>query len=90
LRSHPDGCTDCQIRTQEHEKKIDWAKYFGTASLRQRYANARCLKDEIYRRWLDNLGKCALADDRDMAREAARRIDYIEQNLFGATRGVKR
>ena len=46
------------------------------------YASARCLKDEVYRQWLDNLTRHALSGDNTQRDEALRRMDYIENNLL--------
>jgi hypothetical protein len=52
-------------------------------SLPSLYANAKCLKDDVYRGWIANLSQFVLDPDEEKAKEAARRIDYIEAELLG-------
>lgn len=47
------------------------------------YANAKCLKDEVYRQWMGNLAVHARdVTDPEKQDEALRRIDYIDRELL--------
>lgn len=61
-------------------KPYDW-KMAQTVSLARLYENARCLKNSVYRRWMDNLQQF-ISDPNPLIRdEAMRRIEYISENL---------
>jgi hypothetical protein len=63
-------------------QKADWIAISRTVSLDALYFNARALKDSVYRQWMDNLRPFLLDPEPGKAAEAARRMDYIEQNLI--------
>ena len=71
------------MEKEDEEKKFDWGKYVGTVSLPKLYANARCLKEAVYRKWIEQLSAFLFERDEAKRNEAIRRIEYIEQHLLG-------
>jgi len=69
-------------RTQPmHTQTYDWSKA-KEVDLDNLYANARCLKEEVYRRWLNTLTAFYGGGTPTQQKEVARRMDYIERNLM--------